>query len=56
MLISGQRKLERMRDGRTVDGRLVGLDLESGLGIDVKEDQNPVVAAVFGCNFASAGR
>ncbi|OGL12292.1 MAG: hypothetical protein A3F92_01825 [Candidatus Rokubacteria bacterium RIFCSPLOWO2_12_FULL_71_22] len=38
----------RMRDGRTVPARLVGLDLESGLGVVRLEDGGPWAAAALG--------
>src|SRR5207244_2470648 len=38
----------QMRDGRTVDGRLVGLDLESGLGVVKLTGDGPWPAARLG--------
>src|SRR5256885_9798773 len=38
----------QMRDGRTVDGRLVGLDLESGLGVVKLAGDGPWPAARLG--------
>jgi S1-C subfamily serine protease len=48
VLLDAERIEARLRDGRTVPARLVGLDLEVGLGVIQLEGAGPWPAAAFG--------